>query len=110
MLVGIDVGTPHGPFKCKVCLCIGTFDLPARSAVTNMKQYNGEYSCSTCLEKSDNTLTRNAFVRYWPYQTHCTERMAGGVFEAARKATRTRAVVSQISIDIIFGTLAVYLC
>ena len=104
MLVGIDVVTQMG---CLNVRCIGTFDVPARSAVTNMKQYNCEYLCSTCLEKGDNNFTRNAFVRYWPYQTYCTERTAGGVFEAARKATRTSSVVGQISGNIFFCPLDV---
>ena len=30
---------------------MGVFDLPARAAATNTKQYNGEYGCLYCLDK-----------------------------------------------------------
>lgn len=32
-------------------LLIGVFDLPAKSSVTNTKQFNGENGCLYCLEK-----------------------------------------------------------
>uniref|UniRef100_A0A1X7VJE6 DUF4218 domain-containing protein n=1 Tax=Amphimedon queenslandica TaxID=400682 RepID=A0A1X7VJE6_AMPQE len=35
----------------RTTLLMGVFDLPARAAATNTKQYNGEYSCLYCLDK-----------------------------------------------------------
>ena len=35
--------------RCK--LLIGVFDLPAKAAATNTKQFNGEYGCFYCLDK-----------------------------------------------------------
>ena len=47
--VGITLSTPIGPKTFRGKLQLGVFDLPAKAAVLNMKQFNGEYGCSTCL-------------------------------------------------------------
>ena len=51
---GLEVVTPGGVYRRKGMLLLFTADLPARAAVMNMKNFNGEYACSTCEDK-DNT-------------------------------------------------------
>ena len=48
---GIMVKTPEGNKVCRAVLLCATLDLPAKAAVTNTKQWNGEYGCSVCLHK-----------------------------------------------------------
>ena len=49
---GIEVNVASSQKVCiKVKLLMGVFDLPAKAAVTNTKQYNGEYGCFYCLDK-----------------------------------------------------------
>ena len=40
-------------FICRAMLLCGTCDLPAKAIVYNMKQYNGEYGCSHCLQSGE---------------------------------------------------------
>lgn len=47
--VGITLSTPAGFKTIRGKLQLGVFDLPAKAAVLNMKQFNGEFGCSTCL-------------------------------------------------------------
>ena len=91
--LGIEVMTPDGPQQCKAIITLGSFDLPAKAKVMNFKQYNGEYSCSTSLEKGDNTLTPNPRVRYWPFQIVCTLRTKEGVIRASREAATSGEAV-----------------
>ncbi|MCH9716718.1 MAG: hypothetical protein K0U52_06490, partial [Gammaproteobacteria bacterium] len=48
---GVEVYVGGRQVLLKAKLLSAVFDLPARSAVLNMKQYNGEYGCTCCLSK-----------------------------------------------------------
>ena len=41
------------PITLRAKLVMGIFDLPARAAATNMKQFNGEYGCFYCVDKGE---------------------------------------------------------
>ena len=47
--VGISLQTPVGMKTFRGKLLLGVFDLPAKAAVLNVKQFNGTYGCSTCF-------------------------------------------------------------
>ena len=44
-------------FTCRAMLLCGTSDLPAKDMVYNMRQYNGEYGCSHCLQSDEQICT-----------------------------------------------------
>lgn len=48
-IVGITLSTPSGIKTIRGKLVLGIFDMPAKAAVLNMKQFNGAYGCPTCL-------------------------------------------------------------
>ena len=55
---GIDVESPErGKYSLKAALIACTCDLPARSIVTNMIQYNGAYCCAKCMQKGETART-----------------------------------------------------
>ena len=39
----------YGEVTCKAKLLIIIADLPAKAALLNCNQYNGQYGCATCL-------------------------------------------------------------
>ena len=41
------------PITLRAKLVMGIFDLPARAAATNTKQFNGEYGCFYCVDKGE---------------------------------------------------------
>ena len=50
---GIKIRRPDGVCNILFKLAMGIFDLPAKAAVLNAKQYNGKYRCSVCVHPSD---------------------------------------------------------
>ena len=47
--LGFSFSSPEGVKTVRVRLLFGVFDLIAKSQVLNMKQFNGEYGCATCI-------------------------------------------------------------
>lgn len=47
-MLGIDVQTSSGTKTVRAMLLLSVFDLPAKSAAVNMKQFNGKYGCLYC--------------------------------------------------------------
>ena len=91
---GIVVRTKDGLRQCRARLCVCTADLPAKALVCNMKAYNGEYACPTCLDKGDNTVGPSFLHRYWPFNPSMVLRTEEGVWEASSEATTTGSSVS----------------
>ena len=45
-------------------------DLPAKSAILNMNQFNGDFSCIKCLERGTNFCTeKGGNIHVFPYDT-----------------------------------------
>lgn len=88
------MSTPDGPHRCRAMLLLCSLDLPARALVSNMKAYNGEYSCCTCRDKGDNTVGASAGVRYWPYHSSCILRTADDVKKSYEDAVKDQTAVS----------------
>lgn len=87
--LGISLPTPAGIKTIRGKLLLGVFDLPAKAAVLNMKQFNGEYGCPTCLHNG--THQRGAWV-YLPQA--CTERTKQTICDCAEKAERSGNAVN----------------
>lgn len=90
---GLEVVTPDGVYRSKGMLLLFTADLPARAAVMNMKNFNGEYACSTCEDKGDNTRGNTPLHQVWPFTDVCTTRNPRGVKDAFKTAVSTRKPV-----------------
>lgn len=58
LLTGFTFETEDGPQKCRAMLMLSPDDLPSRALLTNMKNYNGESSCSTCHQKGETVLLK----------------------------------------------------
>ena len=67
---GVEVYLPDTSrnFVYRAMLLCGTCDLPAKAVVLNMKQYNGEYGCSHCLQTGKRLkLDTGGTVHVYPY-------------------------------------------
>ena len=64
-------------------ILIAALDLPAHAIVLNMKQFNGKYGCSFCLDEGV-TLPGDPLHRFWP--TSGPDRTHQSILENARKA------------------------
>ncbi|XP_072019667.1 uncharacterized protein [Amphiura filiformis] len=54
---GIDVEVHGETVNSKAFMLFGCADLPAKSSVMNMNQFNGKYSCLKCLQSGRNERT-----------------------------------------------------
>lgn len=66
-------------------------DIPARSVLMNMNQYNGEFCCPKCLQTGKNWRTpTGGNIRMFPYQKADSagpRRNAHGMIEDAHKCS-----------------------
>lgn len=67
--LGIQIEINGKTERCKGFLLCTTADLPARSLLLNMNQFNGAYSCQKCtLEGRTFKTGKGGSVRIFPYQ------------------------------------------
>ena len=92
MCTGVEVQTPDGIMKAHAVLLCLSVDLPARSLVMNMKQWNGVCGCLYCEDKGT-VMDGNHLHRYWPQQSASVARTHASLLVNAETATRTKTVV-----------------
>ena len=80
----LEISVPGGIRHLKAKLLLGVFDLPAKAAALNVKQFNGEYGCNYCLDKGKYVLRR----RIYPPNAAHRARKTKDVEEWASKAQR----------------------
>ena len=90
---GIEATTPAGRKVVKAILLTGIFDLPAKAAVLNMKQFNGEYGCLYCLDPGE-VISRN--LRVYPYNANRELRTERGIMLSAEQAVSHGCAVEGI--------------
>lgn len=90
---GMTVTTTSGEATVHATLPLSTEDLQAKALVTNMKQFNGENGCSTCLDTGKIT-GKNSLHRTWPYNPHLKYRTHKSVIKCASQATKLGKPVS----------------
>lgn len=74
----------------RVIAPIATLDCPARAAVKNIKQYNGNYGCSYCEHPGETCKTRAGFNHVFPtLETNPPLRTHEGMIEQALQAFET---------------------
>ena len=64
---GFDLKVPNRRLSCKLRIQGQVADLPAKAASLNMKQYNGKFGCSICLEPGEKDGD-NPLLRHYPYK------------------------------------------
>ena len=80
--------TPNGEKFIRATLLLSSADLPGKSLMTNMKQFNGEKGCSVC-EDEGKTIGIGGLHRVWPYTTDMVLRTHKSVVESVRKVIQT---------------------
>ncbi|XP_049268738.1 uncharacterized protein LOC119382286 [Rhipicephalus sanguineus] len=99
------------------CVCV---DAPARALVLHMKQFNGHYGCSFCLERG--TFLHGALRYVLPgsdAQEAASERSTAGMKQDAKEASRCGAPVNGVkgstalskldAYDVVWGTCPDYM-
>ena len=59
----------------------------------NMKQYNGKYGCSICMDEGQSP-PNCPLQRFYPYTDNCVMRTHQSVLDDAREAVETKHAVS----------------
>lgn len=98
---GIRVNTTNGKLLVKARLIAVATDLPARALVLNMKQFNGKYGCSICLDEGECPPGR-PLLRFYPFRTAFSERTHQSMLTDANEACRTGTAVSNWYMHIFF--------
>lgn len=86
------VSTSSGIFDVFINLVMGVFDLPAKAAVLNAKQFNGKHGCSVCVHPGQQLP--NGTRIYLPHKY--SERAHLGVMNNASSTEQTNQVVKGI--------------
>lgn len=76
----------------RVILLLCSVDLPARAAITNMKQWNGVHGCLYC-EDQGVTLGSDHLHRFWPHMNSSILRSRTSLLRHAVAAARTGTAV-----------------
>jgi hypothetical protein len=97
---GISITNGEENITCKAFLICITADLPARSILLNMNQFNGAFCCVYCLEKGRTFQTKKkGSVHVFPFnaeQPHGYLRTHDGSIADAVKAVNTCSTVQGI--------------
>ncbi|CAG2186711.1 unnamed protein product [Mytilus edulis] len=82
---GLTVTTSNGSVVLvRAKLMLVSVDLPARALVLNMKQFNGKYGCSICLDEGESPAGQ-PMLRFYPYKDTSTPRTHQSMLTDARK-------------------------
>ncbi len=90
---GLVINTLIGKHISRLKLVMGVFDLPAKAAVLNMKQFNGLHGCSVCVHPSKR-LANNARV-YLPNPSY-KERTHAQIVKDGESAESTSTSVQGV--------------
>ena len=97
---GILCKSPErGEFKCKAYILCGTADLPARSLLCNMVQYNGSFSCIKCEQKGITAKVGKGHAHIFPYQEENPKepkRTKESILQNAKDAIQDNTVIKGI--------------
>ena len=88
----MEVMTPDGRLLIRAHLLAVTVDLPAKAMVANMKQFNGKFGCSFCMDEGE-TRPSCPMQRFWPFKEQCTLRNHQSYEDDVKKAVRLKNAV-----------------
>ena len=91
--VGVAIESPVGVVQSHAILLQLSADIPSRTLLTNMKQFNGKFGCVYC-NNPGSTLPGKPLHRFWPHNPTATSRSHASVIRDALVATTTGKVVS----------------
>ena len=67
--VGINI--EHGCVTVKARLLVVVTDLPAKAAIMNIMQFNGEFGCPVCLHKGEQVRDTQSVYDLYNYDSVC---------------------------------------
>lgn len=67
LMNGFVIELPDEVLSCKLRIQGQVADLPAKAASLNLKQFNGKFGCSICLEAGKKDRD-NPLLRYYPHK------------------------------------------
>ena len=103
---GIEIEIDCNTFTCKAMLVVATMDLQARSAVLNMTQHNGEYSCVYCMDQGQVVKSGKGHCRVFPYKdNHSTLRTSDEIKRDGKQAQQSRKKVNGFFGESVFNYL-----
>lgn len=109
---GINVTINNENVNCKAFLICSTADLPAKSTLMNMTQFNGAFSCSRCFEKGETFKTSSGgSVHIFPFNRELPfgrERTTKDCMQDAIKAVHSKKTVNGIKGPSFLMTLKYY--
>lgn len=79
-----------------LCIC-GTCDLPAKSLFLNFSQFNGEYGCPSCEQKTQRVNIEGSSYTVYRYE-NSVQRTLGKTLENAKKAVENREKARSVNI------------
>ncbi len=89
----MEIDTCQGRKIVKLFFLAMCADLPARAAVSNMKQFNGKSPCHMCFDEGE-CRTNQPMLRFFPFNKHSQLRTHASVMEDAKKAVESGEAVS----------------
>lgn len=92
-LLGIEVLASIGKITIKAHLIAVTADLPARAMIANMKQFNGKFGCSFCLDEGE-SRPNCPMHRFWPYKESSELRTHQSYIDNLTEAVQSNKTVS----------------
>ena len=87
------MNSANGKMTCRARLIMCSADLPARAAVLNMKQYNGQHGCSQC-EDEGQPRTSSHLHRNWPFCASSTPWTHNSIMSNVQDCVRVKKPVS----------------
>ena len=93
--IGMSVMTAASLQTIRMKLVMGIFDLPAKASALCMKQFNGQFGCSVCLQPGKR-LSNNARIFLPEASNHSLRKHSQWVLDAD-EAVRTSSVVRGIT-------------
>lgn len=117
---GVEVTLPDtSRITVRGMLLCGTCDLPAKSLVLNMNQFNGKFGCSKCLESGETVAAGRGNTRVYPFAMKPEKRSHEQFVQDGKTALQTSQIVNGVkgpswlsvcySTDIVRGTSIDYM-
>ena len=97
----MEVVTPDGRLLIKAHLLAVTVDLPAKAMVANMKQYNGKFGCSICMDEGESRASC-PMQRFWPFKEENILRTQQSYEDDIKEAVRVRNAVGFTKLTLTF--------
>ena len=91
-VIGVSVNSPEGVSTVRIKLLFGIFDMIAKAAVLNVKQFNGSYGCPTCLHPGVRIRNNQTYPPSTTYQMRTLTGIQSDIAEGKRTGEVIRGI------------------